>query len=57
MAYDENYFRTRELGAIGGSKRELIQQRDHRDSKVLEIGCGGGGLMRMLRKRGQRLLV
>ncbi len=58
MAYDEAYFRTRETWRDWRIEaRELIQAaRIHHASRVLEIGCGGGGLMRMLRERGAEVI-
>ncbi len=53
MAYDESYFRARESWRdwrIEAS--ELIRAAQIcNGSTVLEIGCGGGGLLRMLRER------
>lgn len=54
MPYDEFYFRTRESWRDWRIEaRELIRLAQvNRGARVLEIGCGGGGLLRMLRERG-----
>ncbi|MBI5649608.1 MAG: class I SAM-dependent methyltransferase [Chloroflexi bacterium] len=54
MAYDEPYFITRESWRDWRIEaRALIDlARATRDARVLEIGCGGGGLLQMLRARG-----
>lgn len=58
MSYPESYFTTRESWRdwrieVG----ELIRAAQIRKgSRILEIGCGGGGLLRMLRQRGARVV-
>lgn len=58
MSYSESYFTTRESWRdwrIEAS--ELIRAAHIRNgSRVLEIGCGGGGLLRMLRQRGTHIV-
>jgi len=54
MSYSESYFTTRETWRDWRVEaRELMRlARATRDARVLEIGCGGGGLLRLLRERG-----
>jgi len=54
MTYSEAYFTTRETWRDWRIEaRQLIDlARVTRGARVLEIGCGGGGLLRMLRERG-----
>ncbi len=54
MPYDESYFKTRESWRDWRIEaQELIRLAQiHQDSRVLEIGCGGGGLLRMLQAQG-----
>ncbi len=54
MSYSPEYFTARESWRDWRTEaRELIRlARITRGSRVLEIGCGGGGLLRMLRERG-----
>lgn len=56
MAYSETYFTQRESWRDWRSEaRELLRwARVTRTARVLEIGCGGGGLLRMLHARGAR---
>ncbi len=56
MSYSESYFTTREIWRDWRIEaRELLRlARVARDTRVLEIGCGGGGLLRLLRERGAR---
>ena len=56
MAYSDSYFATRETWRDWRIEaRELMRlARVMRDVRVLEIGCGGGGLLRLLRERGAR---
>jgi len=56
MAYSESYFTQRETWRDWRIEaHELIRLAGvTRDARVLEIGCGGGGLLRMLRERGAR---
>jgi len=58
MPYPEAYFSARE------SWRDWHIEANHlislarvsRDTRVLEIGCGGGGLLRLMRARGARVV-
>ena len=54
MAYSESYFTARESWRDWRIEaRELIAMaRVSKGTRVLEIGCGGGGLLRLLRERG-----
>ncbi len=54
MSYTESYFTTRESWRDWRIEaRELIAMaRVSQGTRVLEIGCGGGGLLRLLRERG-----
>jgi 2-polyprenyl-3-methyl-5-hydroxy-6-metoxy-1,4-benzoquinol methylase len=54
MTYSASYFATRERWRDWKIEaRELIHRaRIERGARVLEIGCGGGGLLRMLNERG-----
>jgi SAM-dependent methyltransferase len=56
MTYSDSYFTTRETWRDWRIEaRELMRlARLLRDVRVLEIGCGGGGLLRMLRECGTR---
>ena len=56
MAYSESYFTSRETWRDWRIEAcELIRwARVTRDARVLEFGCGGGGLLRLLRVRGAR---
>lgn len=58
MAYSETYFTQRESWRDWRIEaRELLRlARVTRESRVVEIGCGGGGLARMLRERGARVV-
>lgn len=58
MAYSDAYFITRESWRDWRIEaRELIRvARVTRDARVLEIGCGSGGLLRMIRARGARVV-
>ncbi len=58
MAYDAAYFRSRETWRDWRIEAgELIRAAHIRHgSRVLEIGCGGGGLMRMLREKGAEVV-
>jgi len=54
LSYSATYFTTRESWRDWQCEaRELIRlARGARHARVLEIGCGGGGLLRMLHARG-----
>lgn len=54
MAYSESYFTARESWRDWRIEAEwlIAAARVTSGSRVLEIGCGGGGLLRMLRARG-----
>jgi SAM-dependent methyltransferase len=54
MGYSDSYFTARESWRDWRIEaRELMRlARVTRDVRVLEVGCGGGGLLRMLRERG-----
>lgn len=54
MSYDESYFTTRERWRDWRIEARLLMELAHvtPGTRVLEIGCGGGGLLRMLRARG-----
>ncbi len=54
MSYSTNYFTARESWRDWRIEaRELIAMaRVSKGTRVLEIGCGGGGLLRLLRERG-----
>lgn len=56
MAYSDSYFTTRESWRDWRIEaRTLVHlARVKRDARVLEIGCGSGGLLRMLVARGAR---
>ena len=56
MAYSESYFTARETWRDWRIEAHELMRlaRVTRDARVLEIGCGGGGLLRMLRERGAR---
>jgi SAM-dependent methyltransferase len=58
LGYSESYFTTRESWRDWRIEaRELLRlARVTRDTRVLEIGCGGGGLVRLLRERGARVV-
>lgn len=58
MIYSDSYFSTRETWRDWRIEaRELMRlTRVTRDARVLEIGCGGGGLVRLLRERGARVV-
>ncbi len=58
MTYSESYFTTRESWRDWRIEaRELMGcARVTPDTRVLEIGCGGGGLMRLLRERGASVM-
>lgn len=54
MSYSESYFTTRERWRDWRIEARLLMELAHvtPGACVLEIGCGGGGLLRMLRERG-----
>ena len=54
MSYSSAYFTTRESWRDWRIEANLLIEhaRVTTNSRVLEIGCGGGGLLRMLRERG-----
>jgi SAM-dependent methyltransferase len=54
MSYSESYFTARESWRDWRIEaRQLINlARVSKGTRVLEIGCGGGGLLRLLRERG-----
>jgi SAM-dependent methyltransferase len=56
MTYSNSYFTQRESWRDWQIEaRELLRLAGiSRDARVLEIGCGGGGLLRLLRERGAR---
>lgn len=58
MAYDKSYFTVRETWRDWRIEaRWLIEHaRVSPGARVLEIGCGGGGLLQMLRARGARVV-
>lgn len=58
MAYTSEYFTEREGWRDWRIEaRELIRLAQTKPGKsILEIGCGGGGLLRMLRDRGARVV-
>lgn len=56
MGYSDSYFATRETWRDWRSEAHELMRltRVTRDARVLEIGCGGGGMLRLLRERGAR---
>lgn len=56
MTYSEAYFTTRESWRDWRIEARLLMELAHvkPGARVLEIGCGGGGLLRMLHERGVR---
>lgn len=54
MTYSTDYFTARETWRDWRIEARLLIELAHvtRGMRVLEIGCGGGGLLRMLRERG-----
>ena len=58
MSYSDSYFATRETWRDWRIEaRELMRlARVMRDARVLEIGCGGGSLLRLLHECGARVV-
>jgi 2-polyprenyl-3-methyl-5-hydroxy-6-metoxy-1,4-benzoquinol methylase len=54
MSYSDSYFTTRETWRDWRIEAHELMRlaRVTRDARVLEIGCGGGGLLRLLHERG-----
>lgn len=54
MAYSESYFTARESWRDWRIEAQALMDlaRVTRGARVLELGCGGGGLLRLLRERG-----
>ncbi len=54
MAYSESYFTARESWRDWRIEAQSLMDlaRVTRGARVLELGCGGGGLLRLLRERG-----